>query len=124
MNKNAKAWVAALRSGKYRQSRRVLTALNERGDVVGHCCLGVACVLAVEAGVIESPRLGDGYLLYDNKHFSLPLAVQDWLGLKQNEGGYQHPPGEVSCLSALNDRGDSFESIADVIASEPKGLFV
>ena len=34
-------WVAALRSGKYKQARQVLVEKAPWGEVAGHCCLGV-----------------------------------------------------------------------------------
>ena len=125
LNKNAKAWIAALKSGKYRQARRVLTKLDEEGNVVGHCCLGVACELAVKAGVIPQGKPGDdGYLIYDGEHFRLPHSVRSWLGLAGMEGELAHQPGDPTCLSSMNDKGDTFDMIAEVIESEPEGLFV
>lgn len=35
-----KQWIEALKSGKYKQTRKVL------GNTEGHCCLGVACEVA------------------------------------------------------------------------------
>lgn len=60
--------VDALRSGEYLQIRGDLRAQLDTGEV-GHCCLGVACVvyeLATEERVIWS--------IYS----SLPSKVRDW----------------------------------------------
>jgi hypothetical protein len=46
LNPNAKKWVTALRSGRFKQGRSVLN----QGDRA-LCCLGVACEVAIEAGV-------------------------------------------------------------------------
>ena len=45
MNENAKAWVAALRSGEWIQVQNALRAVGVEGGVVvthSYCCLGVA----------------------------------------------------------------------------------
>jgi hypothetical protein len=114
LNKNARKWVEALRSGKFKQSRFVLR--NEEG----FCCLGVACEVAVREGVIPEARAGKDRYDYDNEISSLPERVQNWLGLRTPYGyaeGYQS-------LESLNDSGEySFEQIANVIESKPKGLF-
>ena len=44
MNDNAKALVAALRSGDYKQGKKRLTQRLANGDELD-CCLGVACKL-------------------------------------------------------------------------------
>jgi hypothetical protein len=134
LNKNAKLWVKALRSGIYRQGKGVLrTTSNE------FCCLGVACDLAVKAGVLKedatlnsSPSLSlnstsgpDGFYYgecADSSKFGLPVAVREWLGIS-GEGIFSEPINECRYLSDLNDHGFTFEQIAKVITSEPEGLF-
>lgn len=132
LNENAKAWVAALRSGQYEQGRSFLRK-NDK-----HCCLGVACELAIEAGLpITRTVDSEGRHAYidpdDNFRPSghdqtLPPLVKDWLGLRGAEGEYEKPNapdmfGRYSTLSHLNDSGQTFVQIADVIESEPEGLF-
>ena len=116
LNSAAKEWVKALRSGEFKQRKGSLGG-KEFG---GYCCLGVACELAVKAGVIPS------YCYLD---WTLPLAVKDWLGLVTDRGTYTLPDGELFDLVYANDgksRGQSktFSEIADIIESEPKDLFV
>lgn len=77
LNKNAKAWVRALRSRKYKQTTGALTNDGK------FCCLGVACELAVKAGVI--PPAEDE--MYAGRAGKLPQKVVKWLGLVDNEGG-------------------------------------
>lgn len=114
LNKNAKKWVKALRSRKYKQTTR---KLSQGGKF---CCLGVACELAVEAGVISAPRNN----IYDDQGAWLPAKVMDWLGLAHHRGKYTDSHGDNTTLTALNDsRRYSFSKIARVIESEPKGLF-
>src|SRR5438132_13696815 len=112
MNENAKKWVAALRSGKYKQARQKLrlfrdeipdTAEADRSKTkivddkaeVGYCCLGVGIDLYIEAHPednlewydYESGWDEDGYDAgWDDEE--LPRQVRDWLGLKTQSGNY------------------------------------
>lgn len=45
------AWLKALRSGEFAQGKRVLIARDDDEEVTRYCCLGVACILAMNAGV-------------------------------------------------------------------------
>jgi hypothetical protein len=115
LNDNAKKWVAALRSGKYKQTRHVLCDRN------GHCCLGVACEVAIENGVpLTRESTEFGRVLFNVYALSLlPYQVRDWLGLRNAGGTY----GDGSLLHDNDSRGLTFEQIADIIESEPSGLF-
>lgn len=54
MNKEkAFQWATALESGDYAQTRGVLERLDDDGNTVGYCCLGVFSKLAANAGAIE-----------------------------------------------------------------------
>jgi len=122
MNDNAKKWVAALRSGEYEQGFGVLTDLHSTSLVrrFRHCCLGVACELALEAGVPLEVEDANGVRYYDDNVTFLPSSVQAWLGLCTVNGTF----GEsLNSLSSCNDHGRSFEAIADIIEYEPEGLF-
>jgi hypothetical protein len=130
LNENAKKWIAALRSGKYQQSQFRLTRLDTEGNVIGHCCLGVACELAIQNGVPlevnteESELLIEGPLTkvkarsYNQMSSFLPKSVWEWLGLQSCNGMHQ-----ADSLSSMNDSGKTFEEIATLIESEPAGLF-
>lgn len=83
-------WVAALRSGNYRQGTEKLAHQMTRTMPMKHCCLGVLCELAIEDGIIEaqSSRYGvSGQMrFYGNetdgwKSTSLPVAVMEWAGV-------------------------------------------
>src|SRR5438093_12569523 len=78
-------WIERLRSGLYAQGQRRL-----RRDTISepkHCCLGVLCELAVEAGVI-SPSIVYGssdVTAYGHEPYFLPKQVQEWAGIADEE---------------------------------------
>lgn len=118
MNENAEKWVAALESGEYQQTNCRLRAGNS------FCCLGVACDVAVKAGVpieVEPPEDSEGLWHYDGVDGVLPEAVQNWLGLASEMGSYRRR--RTRSLSDDNDRGASFAEIAQTIRTHPE-LFV
>ena len=116
---NRHKWIAALRSGEYDQGRTVLRS----GDAF--CCLGVACDIS---SLGEWGRWKDGAPVYKTKKEThmreLPLAVQDWLGLRTEKGQFVlggDGEGTIS-LANLNDTGFTFEQIADLIEEGQDGL--
>lgn len=109
LNENAKKWVAALRSGEFKQAQRKLATKD------GFCCLGVACVLAEKDGL----SLPDDW----KDRGSLPWTICRWLGLRTGWG--QYGPALENELTRDNDKKDkTFAEIAGIIESEPEGLFV
>lgn len=103
MNAERKAaWVAALRSGNYKQTKYVLR------DPEGFCCLGVLCdISGAGRWVAESFESGD------EMRFAIPTdAVNAWLGVSDANLwiGKKH-------LTDFNDAGVSFAQIADMIES-------
>lgn len=111
-------WVAALRSGKYKQGRRVLNRNDQE-----FCCLGVLCELAVEDGIVTKvpfhPEGATTPMDYrgptdpnsdnDRNTTLVPDAVQQWAGVRLNPGVNGRP------LSSMNDNGMDFNTIADYI---------
>lgn len=103
-------WVAALRSGEYKQTTGYL-----KTDY-GYCCLGVLCDIHDkeqagsgvnwEAGQDED-RLFWSYLTCEG---TLPERVMDWAQLDNH-----NPEIEGDSLAELNDGGKSFAHIADLI---------
>lgn len=111
-------WVAALRSGDYKQGRGALhdTVSDE------YCCLGVLCDLAVKAGVttrtVES-HLGLDQKLrswFDEQSSVLPRRVKLWAGLIGVPDVFTG--GEKRGLASINDRGAPFGYIADLIEEQ------
>jgi len=118
MNKNAEGWVSELESGNWKQATEFLRSEN------GYCCLGVACEMYRKEhseNCYWSENENGSFTFYVGGVFAereLPEQVRDWLGLSDDVGTY----GENS-LAKRNDRGNSFQEIAEIIRSEPKGLF-
>lgn len=107
-------WIAALRSGNYRQGYGGLRSEEDK-----FCCLGVLCDLAVKAGVLGEGRLNKFDHEYEygleGESVSLPLEVMEWSGINNMVGRI----APIGSLIALNDGHKlSFEHIAIVIEEE------
>lgn len=108
-------WAQALESGEYAQATGRLADTDEEGEPVSYCCLGVACDLAIRAGVLDS---------FDPDHADLAdsyryRAVMRWIGLRDVSGKYAS-----GSLAVDNDAGETFREIAATIRAEPENLFV
>ena len=95
-------WLAALRSGKYKQGEGHLNC-----DGL-YCCLGVLCEISYERiGLVKT----DGVIVhYDNKNSTLPKKLSEIIGLDYF-GGLKN----ASCVSLNDDDGKSFTEIADIL---------
>lgn len=107
MNENTTKLVEALRSGDYKQGQGLLRPREDQ-----FCCLGVACDIS-GLGEWQKSYVGSVYVYVTatGSGLVLPKEVMEWLGWATNEGYID----EETSLAALNDHGDSFEAIADVI---------
>lgn len=123
LNENAVKWVAALRSGEFEQTTGQLHSV-EASEVynrpAGYCCLGVAC--AIFPNEIKRDVI-DGSERFEDTLNVLPEKVREWLGLEDDGGTYYGPDGVRRALWIDNDNGTPFAAIADIIESEPRGLF-
>lgn len=121
-----KEWVAALRSGEYKQGTRYLHRTYSDGDVF--CCLGVLCELAVKAGQVSSRPVGLAFQYGSQEEPAdgesraslsvLPSAVVKWTGLKEGNPHVKfklHGTMDEHSLAWLNDGGATFEEIAQAI---------
>lgn len=111
-------WVAALRSGEYKQGKNYLDSEGK------HCCLGVLCRVAMRNGLPLIERSRQATTTFDGSDQIVPKAAMDWVGLQEDDGTYRADLEVWHSLAELNDGGRSFESIADLIESRPDGLFV
>ena len=109
-------WLAALRSGKYKQGANALRSRQNK-----FCCLGVLCDIhrkETKIGKWGKDFSGKFYFINTKKSTEefktigiLPKIVMLWAGLKDNNPVING----AQTLASLNDRGDSFEKIADII---------
>lgn len=128
-------WTAALRSGDYPQGKFALKTAEGN-----FCCLGVACELAVAAGVTKridrkcncstaDCTSGSGYENYDGNpvNSTLPDSVREWLGLEAAGGslketvyfGDREDENYATSLAGLNDDGGwTFAQIADLVDAD------
>ena len=120
-----KTWSAALRSDRFKQGRGNLKMLVD-GEWQ-HCCLGVLCDLAVEAGVaVEEKMSSTGIVSFDGERSFLPWSVADWAGLNTTSPTVVDGAEPDRDLVALNDglsltvEPHSFPEIADLIDTMPE----
>lgn len=109
-------WVAALRSGKYQQTRRMLHRLEDDVDTDrGHCCLGVLCEILKEEGKIISQIQDDDKVCeYYGKEdvlssSDIPTTILTEIGLSVN--------AETNLINMNDDEHKTFAEIADYIES-------
>jgi hypothetical protein len=119
-------WTKALRSGKYIQGKHFLCAEGK------YCCLGVLCQELAESNLLdinivtEKDTEGKKYLKrYHHEAKTLPEIVTVFTGLKPTAdySGIESGLSRLTSLAIQNDKGKTFDEIADIIESEPKGLF-
>lgn len=120
LNPNARKWVRALRSGKYKQAKGVLEKVSKNGET-RNCCLGVACRVFIQNGGTLHIETVDGKTNFDGDTEVLPIKVMDWLGLRTTSGDCCLQKGVQ--LVEINDNGTRFTTIANIIESQPEGLF-
>lgn len=112
-------WIAALRSGEYKQAKERLRIGND------FCCLGVACNLYDPKKWKALPdhefafRSHDDTTAWDAK-VSLSDEVMDHFMLQDEDGGYREfkPTQNYHTLAGANDSGQSFKQIAKIIEKE------
>lgn len=101
MRDDIKQWVEALRSGNYKQGKNALCNPNNE-----MCCLGVYCD-ALKFAEVEKAWADDR----GDKNIN-PLVYEAlWYKLDSRAGG----PLSLDVLIIMNDRGRSFDQIADAI---------
>lgn len=124
-------WVKALRSGKFKQGTGTLKHFNRNGQAQ-HCCLGVLCELynttmkknkkktLSETVYDNCSDFSHGYCRFGGKKEDLPKEVKDWAGMRNSLGKFQANKVDEygdreECLADLNDMGQKFKTIANII---------
>jgi hypothetical protein len=106
MNPEVKAaWVAALRSGEYKQGYMKLYNQKEQT----YCCLGVLCQLYANEKGIAFGEVTEPWSV------ALTPSVRDWAGLR-SVNPYIRFDGNIHDAMSLNDNEKlTFPQIADLI---------
>jgi len=115
MNQEIKTkWVAALRSGNYKQG----TGYLERNGC--HCCLGVLCEISkLETGFgIDENRMENIYNLNGCGNERIFNTIREWSGLEYMSGGSVFIDSGIKSLANHNDDGRTFLEIADAIEAQ------
>jgi len=107
LGKLQKAWIKALKSGKYEQTTGCLK------DEEGYCCLGVCEML-------EGKLTKKGYINGTTNTGRLSISTLKKYGFRDREGKI----GENEWLTSLNDdKGWTFKEIAEFIEKNPEAVF-
>lgn len=115
-------WVAALRSGEYKQGRGALRKKDSGGD--RFCCLGVLCDIYAKEKSKDTKWILD---YYGDKEYSFggdinmpPRNVNAWVGLGDTtwDSLQIKASRKYGTLYDLNDSGSPFKKIADYIESQ------
>jgi hypothetical protein len=117
-------WVAALRSGKFRQGEGCLTYRYGNGEHDKDCCLGVACKVAGLVGTDEGNV--PTRIQYDGERTVLPSSLAKEIfgelledtDIPNGHLSFKNRNGYTIILAELNDEGMSFDKIADIISYE------
>lgn len=101
-------WVAALRSGKYRQGQHCLSR-RDNSKHVRYCCLGVLCEITPDVKRVRpNPFRGDHEYVFEgaSSDTELPSPLRQSMGITRTQEGD---------LINMNDDGQPFSQIADWI---------
>ncbi len=105
-------WIAALRSGTYTQGYGNLRLANDT-----YCCLGVAEDLEGAKWLHNKDEHHYCFLGADNRRFSGVMERFELYGLEDAAGSFQDPKFKYNSLVAMNDGGETFTVIADLLES-------
>ena len=108
-----KLWIDSLCSGEYKQGTG---ALHDNMEDT-YCCLGVLCQLAVNAGADVSVQEVGAVTEYNETGAYPPPPVVAWAGLSQPDP-VVYIGAQQKTLAALNDEGQTFEEIANIIEEQ------
>lgn len=126
INEEIKAkWVAALRSGEYKQGRGSLRKVDSKG-VDRFCCLGVLCDIYTKEK--ETTKwIEPGRWVVENEYSfggdttMPPKNVNEWVGLGDTTPWSDmqiKASSKYGTLYELNDSGSPFKKIADYIEAQ------
>lgn len=115
----AEAWVKALRSGEYKQTKYDLNNMH------GYCCLGVLCAISPakrSTDPIKKSTYDEEAFTFDGESGILPDTVMAWADIYSSSGylmddrSLDRLVSHSNSLTFLNDTADwTFSQIADYI---------
>ena len=109
-------WLDALRSGEYKQgTKKLRTRFDE------YCCLGVLCDIYNKETREGSWRESDFSYEFINEGkpnvtIYLPSYIAKWAGLSETDPRIKSKGNQP--ISHINDKGTSFNEIAELIEKE------
>lgn len=121
-----KKWVAALRSGEYKQTTRKLRGDTFSGKNDGFCCLGVLCNIHAQENPDHAKKERDPRR-YMGELGGLSAGMREWSGMKSRLGAIpvKIQQAEITGVT-LADCNDShawgFSRIADFVEKHYKVL--
>lgn len=125
-NEYQKKWLAALRSGEYKQCKGKLWREDSDTGEKSYCCLGVASELFNPDFLGMQPNMQDKSI---SSAGFVSFALVDVLKLNSESGSLRKSIPKsagslVSSLVGLNDEaGYSFTEIAEYIENNPEAVF-
>ena len=112
----ARKWISALRSGHYKKTKGALKRVSNQNE--SFCALGVLCDLYQKEHIRGLPEDresedidGKKCVSFDGIVDLLPDKVRKWAGIKSESCEIPYSKD----IPLMNDGGDSFKKIADVI---------
>jgi hypothetical protein len=130
---NQQQWITALRSGGYTQGEGLLHSSD------GFCCLGVAAkeFLKIDVEVTQKGDWSFTHWNYNGESDVAPDYVMKALGLYDSNGSTKVYRSQIDStsptsdyissnklrLTTMNDKGSTFEQIADIIEANPENYF-
>ena len=109
------AWITQLRSGRHTQCIGQMRRLNEDGSY-SYDALGVLCLTCIAMGIED---INDEEWSHEAPPKRTTTAAGFRTRLADNGMGESR---ELSVIEKINDRGDTFEQIADILEAREEGL--
>jgi hypothetical protein len=119
-------WARRLDSGDYAQGYGQLAKMHLEDGKITYCCLGVACEMAHEAGIVGRISHGAGTIYFygvddptEEHDLILPEAVATWFGFNGRSDCDPQAPDGVRFSSHNDEKGATFPEIAQMIRDLP-----
>jgi hypothetical protein len=114
-----KAWLEALKSGKYRHGKCALEKIVD-GET-RNCCLGVLCIIeGIEKSSSDEENVSEFNFGYAWNSGVLGISLTEEIGLRSQTGLIEN---ENKSLVGINDYADSFAPIIELFEQHPERVF-